>query len=153
MKLDEENTERLKLERLHHYAGAQLHSFVQFDGFYGVGEGDYVMETDDEGDWVCAIATWELRNSLSDLGVRVFVHSDTDRATAIRLTKKILELMESPTCWPRRRLERELRRKAKEWGSSIEEVLVGYVALVRKKFAKFDRYVAAKPTSTDGDIL
>ena len=79
-----------KKELLEHYAEGDIHRFLQLDGWTNVGDGDYVMRPDEDGDVFMCGGTDELRHSDEDLAVRVLIHENTEHGVALRILKKIL---------------------------------------------------------------
>ena len=95
-----------KAELVADAARKPVRDFLQVDGWFlgGPNGGDDVMQPDEDGDCLMAGGTRDLRNSDSDLAVRVQIVAGADRDVVLRVLKKL-----------RRWLKKDWDELAKRW--------------------------------------
>jgi hypothetical protein len=82
----------LKHQLLEHYARKEPKNFIQFDGFSEVGEGDFVMQPDADGDWICGCPP--RAELMEGTDVRILISEGASRAVVCRLLRKMLPFVE-----------------------------------------------------------
>lgn len=98
-----------KKEKLKHYAGKELNSFIQFDGWYFEDkQGDSNFKPDSDGDCLSGRETFELMNGAD---VRILIPENTPRDIAIRLIGKIARWIETSGLLHESRGKQEVRKK------------------------------------------
>lgn len=83
---------RTKEQLLADYAQKDVQTFLQIDGFHGIGP-DAVFTPDGDGDTIFSGVREDLRTSPAHLAVRVQIHADADRADVVRLWAKLGETL------------------------------------------------------------
>lgn len=81
-----------KKELLDHYARRAPQTFYQYDCFVNIGEGDCVMQPDEDGDTTFTSVTYEL---MSGVPVRVLINPEgATKGDVLRALCKIMEFID-----------------------------------------------------------